>query len=77
MAIAWDIFFIVVGSSLLHATWNFFARRTKGNLAVYWLGSWVSMAISLPFVIYIMVEVDKAFLNWIQFTFVLSTGERI
>lgn len=39
---------LIVCSSLLHATWNLFAKRVSGNLAFTWLFSLLSVVVYTP-----------------------------
>jgi multidrug transporter EmrE-like cation transporter len=51
--ITFEIFLLVVGSALLHASWNLAARKTKGDLAVLTWGMALAcacLAPALPFV---------------------------
>ena len=45
-----ELFVFVLLSAVLHATWNFVARRNAGNLTVFWWSLWISCLVLLPFV---------------------------
>jgi len=45
------VFLLVLISAFFHATWNFAARKTEGNLVAMWLGLWLGCAAIFPFVI--------------------------
>ena len=45
-----ELFVFVLLSAVLHATWNFVARRNAGDLTVFWWSLWVSCLLLLPFV---------------------------
>lgn len=42
------VFLMVLAAASLHAIWNFFARKVKGNLAVIFLSLWVGALVWLP-----------------------------
>lgn len=39
---------LILFAAVLHATWNFFAKRSGGGLAVLWLGAAISTIATLP-----------------------------
>ena len=43
------VFILVLTAALLHALWNFAARKASGNFAVMWLGLSVASILCLPF----------------------------
>lgn len=45
-----DLFIFVLLSAILHAIWNFVARRNAGNLTIFWWSLWISCVLLLPFV---------------------------
>lgn len=45
-----ELFVFVLLSAVLHATWNFVARRNAGDLTVFWWSLWISCLLLLPFV---------------------------
>ena len=45
-----ELFLFVLLSAVLHATWNFVARRNAGDLTVFWWSLWISCLLLLPFV---------------------------
>jgi drug/metabolite transporter (DMT)-like permease len=45
------VFILVLTAALLHAFWNFAARKVAGNLAVMWLGLSVASMLCLPLAI--------------------------
>ena len=72
-----ELFVFVLLSAVLHASWNFVARRNAGNLTVFWWSLWISCLLLLPFVAGVAVsqgiEGFQAMLadGWI---YVLATG---
>lgn len=72
-----DLFFFVLLSAVLHATWNFVARRSSGNLAVFWWSLWISCLLLLPFVAAVASEMGaEGFLAMMEagWPYVLATG---
>lgn len=51
-----EVFALVVGSSIFHASWNFLARKTKGNVAVLWLSFAFGATLCIPVAIYFMIQ---------------------
>ena len=47
---------MILGSALLHAAWNFFAKRSGGNLIVMWTGTALSFMVTLPFALFLIRE---------------------
>jgi len=45
------IFLLVLAASVLHAIWNFFVRKTSGNIVVLWFGLWIGCLFLAPVVI--------------------------
>eukprot|EP01119_Soliformovum_irregulare_P023371 TRINITY_DN8153_c0_g1_i1.p1 TRINITY_DN8153_c0_g1~~TRINITY_DN8153_c0_g1_i1.p1 ORF type:complete len:394 (-),score=78.09 TRINITY_DN8153_c0_g1_i1:58-1239(-) len=45
------VFLLVIGSATLHATWNFFGRKAKGNIPLSWAGNAIAIACLLPIVL--------------------------
>jgi drug/metabolite transporter (DMT)-like permease len=39
---------LILCAAILHATWNFFAKRSGGGLAVLWLGAAISTLATIP-----------------------------
>jgi drug/metabolite transporter (DMT)-like permease len=39
---------LILFAAVLHATWNFFAKRSGGGLTVLWLGAAISTAATIP-----------------------------
>ena len=72
-----DLFVFVLLSAVLHATWNFVARRNAGNLTVFWWSLWISGLVLLPFVAGVAVSQGTAgFLSMLAdgWLYVLATG---
>ena len=42
------LFSLILLAALLHAAWNFFAKRSGGGLTVLWLGAAISTVVTLP-----------------------------
>lgn len=43
-----DLLALILLAAVLHATWNFFAKRSGGSLTVLWLGAAISTLATLP-----------------------------
>jgi drug/metabolite transporter (DMT)-like permease len=43
-----DLLALILLAAALHATWNFFAKRSGGSLAVIWLGAVISSLATIP-----------------------------
>ena len=43
-----SLFALILLAAVLHATWNFFAKRSGGSLTVLWLGAAISTLATLP-----------------------------
>ena len=72
-----DLFVFVLLSAVLHATWNFVARRSAGNLTVFWWSLWISCLMLLPFVAALAIEQGASgFVAMLEagWLFVLATG---
>ena len=72
-----DLFVFVLLSAVLHATWNFVARRSAGNLTVFWWSLWISCLMLLPFVAGVASAQGAAgFIAMLEagWLFVLATG---
>ncbi len=72
-----DLFVFVLLSAVLHATWNFVARRNSGNLTVFWWSLWISCLLLLPFVAGVAWEMGaEGFLAMLEagWFYVLATG---
>jgi uncharacterized membrane protein len=39
---------LILFAAILHATWNFFAKRSGGGLAILWLGAAISTVATIP-----------------------------
>lgn len=48
-----DVFVLVLIAAVLHALWNFAARKAAGNLGVLWLGSCLASVVCLPFALFV------------------------
>jgi len=72
-----ELFVFVLLSAVLHASWNFVARRNAGNLTVFWWSLWISCLALLPFVAYVAFEQGMSgFLAMLAdgWVYVLATG---
>ncbi len=72
-----DLFVFVLLSAVLHATWNFVARRSAGNLTVFWWSLWISCLFLLPLVLIVASGMGPAgFMAMLEagWLFVLATG---
>lgn len=45
------VFALVLTAAVVHALWNFAARKVAGNLGVLWLSVWISGLLCLPFAV--------------------------
>jgi drug/metabolite transporter (DMT)-like permease len=62
---------LVLGSALMHATWNMFAKRSSHPLAFLWLVNTASMLIFLPVFLWALLEHGVPGVAW---PFVVATG---
>lgn len=72
-----ELFFFVLLSAFLHASWNFVARRNAGNLTVFWWSLWVSCLLLLPLVAGVAVSQGiPEFMAMLEagWIFILATG---
>jgi drug/metabolite transporter (DMT)-like permease len=62
-----DALALVLTGALLHALWNFFAKKASGGLPFVWLCGLVSVVASLPFGIFAWLErgVQLSALAWV------------
>jgi len=44
-------FSLAIFAAILHAIWNFFAKKTAGNMAVLFLGLWLAALLPLPVIL--------------------------
>jgi uncharacterized membrane protein len=65
-------FLLILFAAMLHASWNFFTKKSTANkTAILWVG-WIIAGFSmLPFALF-TVDLSKASLNWIPY--LLLTG---
>ena len=49
-------FLWVILAAVLHAFWNFAAKKVSGNLSVIWLGVFITLFIMFPFVYFFAPE---------------------
>lgn len=72
-----ELFVFVLLSAVLHAAWNFVARRNAGDLTVFWWSLWVSGLVLLPFVAGVAVSLGTAgFLSMMAdgWLYIVATG---
>ncbi|MBM3265733.1 MAG: EamA family transporter, partial [candidate division Zixibacteria bacterium] len=51
-----SLFLLVLTAGVLHAVWNFVARRASGNLAIFWWSMWVGGLSMTPAIAWIGAE---------------------
>ena len=71
------VFALVLTAGLLHAMWNFVARRVSGNLAVFWWAMWIGGLVMLPVILWVAIpEGGAAYLAMLRrgAPFMLATG---
>lgn len=44
---------LILLSAVLHATWNFFAKRAGGSVITVWIGASISVVLLAPFALYV------------------------
>ncbi len=70
-----QIFLLVLTAAVLHASWNYAARKVEGNDRVVWLGMWAACLFALPLVVWLLLTRDWTTLvpqgSW---GFVIATG---
>lgn len=70
-----QVFFLVLGSALCHAFWNFTARKAAGNLAVIWTGLLIACLFLFPFVLYVTIKTGiSQTVSLKAFLCILATG---
>lgn len=65
-------FGLVLVSAVMHASWNFLAKRVGGGMAVVWLFSAISALIYLPLVIAILL-IQKPVMGGFEILFLVGT----
>ena len=66
-----NVFLLVLLSALLHALWNFAARKITGTLSVMWLGGWLACLMIFPLVLLFPVTWESL---WAALPFMVATG---
>jgi drug/metabolite transporter (DMT)-like permease len=64
---------LVLGSAVLHATWNLAAKRSGGGLGFIWLFTVLSVVIYAP-VALVAALIIRPTLGWLELGFVLGTA---
>jgi drug/metabolite transporter (DMT)-like permease len=64
---------LVLISAVLHATWNYLAKRTNGGAAFVWLYDTVSLVIYAPLLIAYCIW-QRPTLSWLDLVFILGCG---
>lgn len=64
---------LVLGSAVLHATWNLAAKRSGGGLGFIWLFTVLSVVIYAP-VALVAAIIIRPTLGWLELGFVLGTA---
>jgi len=49
-----DLFLLVLIAAVLHASWNYAARKAEGSARVVWLAMWAACAAALPLVLWLV-----------------------
>jgi drug/metabolite transporter (DMT)-like permease len=64
---------LVLISAVLHATWNYFAKRTNGEVTFVWLYNVVALIAYAPLLI-IFYLWQRPTLSWIGLVFIIGSG---
>lgn len=64
---------LVLLSAVLHATWNYFAKRTNGGATFVWLYDTVSLILYAPLLIGFYIW-QRPTLSWLELAFILGCG---
>jgi drug/metabolite transporter (DMT)-like permease len=71
------LFVLVLSAGVLHAVWNFSARRISGNLAVFWWSMWVGSLAMVPVIAGVAVaQGQEGFVRMLRdgYPYILATG---
>jgi uncharacterized membrane protein len=52
-----NVFLLVLISAVLHALWNFAARKATSTLCILWLGGWLACLLVLPLVLWLPITI--------------------
>lgn len=72
-----SLFLVVLVAAVFHAVWNFYARKTSGNIVVFWFALWVSVLVLLPLVagLVVLEGVDAIWAMYRQgYPYMVGTG---
>ncbi len=50
------VFALVLAAAVVHALWNFAARKVAGNVGVLWLSVWTAGLLCLPFAVHVSLS---------------------
>lgn len=64
---------IIVVSAIMHATWNYYAKRSNGGMAFVWVYQAVSTVLFAPVVIYLFLFQEIKF-SWVELGFIIVSG---
>lgn len=64
---------LIIVSAFMHATWNFWAKKSKGGFAFVWLYMATSTVIYAPFVIGLFI-IQEVTLGWVAFAFIAGSA---
>ncbi|WP_257351508.1 EamA family transporter [Pseudalkalibacillus decolorationis] len=65
-------FVLIIISAFMHATWNYFAKRSEGGFAFVWLYMAVSAVIYAPLVVGLLIFQDLS-LGWPEVGFIVGS----
>lgn len=65
---------VILVSACMHASWNYFAKRSNGGFAFVWLYLAISIIIFAPFVIGMIVLQEELTFRWIDFWLIVASG---
>jgi len=70
-----NVFLLVLVAAVLHASWNYAARKAEGNLRVVWLGLCAATLFSLPVILGLLIfRREIGLLSAAAWGFVAATG---
>jgi drug/metabolite transporter (DMT)-like permease len=70
-----NVFLLVLAATVLHASWNYAARKAEGNLRVVWLGLCAACLLALPVILGLRsFRGEIGLLPAASWGFVLATG---
>lgn len=65
--------FIIILSSIMHATWNYYAKMSNGGMTFVWIYQGLSTVLFTPFVILLFIIQEIKF-SWAESGFIIASG---